>query len=150
MDKIFPRKADSMNINKNAVTRTPEEWNKAAEILGIKQNDFSGGIERCEFTVAQLTAVLDLGFISLTHKYNDAPNVETYYNFGKRAEAQGATMLYEGYLESQYRDGSRLIIEGVKVTDFYDKVDLILEFSQNFHDADEFTANAELLRAWYD
>jgi len=139
-----------MNSKQKTEIRTPEEWNKAAEILGIKHNDFLGGVERCEFSVAQLAAILDIGFISLKHKYNDAPNVETYYNFGKRAEAQDATMMYEGFLENQYRDGSRLIIEGVKVTNFYDKVDLILDFSQNFHDADEFTANAELLRAWYD
>ena len=43
-----------------------------------------------------------------------------------------------------------LIIEGVKVTDFNDSASLILDFAQAFHSADEFTANSELLRAWYD
>ena len=130
--------------------KIPEQWRKAADILGIRNSDFLGGIERCEFSVAQLTAILDLGFISLEHKYNYAPNVETFYNFGKRAEGYGATMAYEGFLENKYRDGSRLIIEGVRVTNFPDSASFVMDFSQTFHKADEFTSSAELLRAWYD
>jgi len=62
----------------------------------------------------------------------------------------GATLMFEGYLENKYRDGSRLIIEGIKVTHFPDSASLTMDFSQTFHESDEFTANAELLRAWYD
>ena len=133
-----------------AKPQIPEHWGKIAAILGIKDNEFMGGVEYCEFSVEQLTAILDLGFISLEYKFNDTPTVEIFYEFGKRAEAHGAVVNFMGFLESEYRKNARLIIEGVKVENFADNANLILDFSQRFHKADEFTANAELLRAWYD
>jgi len=127
-----------------------ENWKRVAEILGIKGYEFLGGIERCDFSLEKLTAVLDLGFISSEYKFNNSPTVETFYEFGKRAEAEGAIVEFIGFIESKYRENATLIIEGLMVTDFADKANLILDFSQTFHSADEFTAKAELLRAWYD
>ena len=139
-----------MNIKQNTVTQTPENWKKVSNMLGIQDNDFLGGIERCEFSLEKLSAILELGFITLKHKFNNSPTVETFYEFGKRAEGYGATVDFLGFLESKYRKDARLVVEGVKVTSFSDSANLILDFSQTFHDADEFTANAVLLRAWYD
>ena len=128
----------------------PELWEKVAEMLGINNNDFLGGIERCEFPLEKLTAALALGFITPDYKFNNSPTVKTFYEFGKRAEEYGATVEFIGYLESKYRNDARLIVDGVEITAFSDSASLILDFSQTFHDADEFTANSELLRAWYD
>ena len=55
-----------------------------------------------------------------------------------------------GFLESEYRSDTRLLIEGIKITNFPKSVDLIMSFAQTFHSADEFTSNHEILRAWYD
>ena len=127
-----------------------EQWDTAAELLGLKDKTFFGGVEDCEFTVVQLTHLLEIGFVSLSYKFNQSPTVETFYDFGKRAESYGATVTYEGFLESKARDNAHLVIDGIKVTNFSDSAELILDFSQTFHDADEFTANTGLLRAWYD
>ena len=127
-----------------------EQWDFVAEILDIKGKSFFGGVERCEFSLFQLKHILDIGFISPEYTFNDSPKVATLFEFGKRAEAHGATVVYEGFLESKYRCGAQLVVVGVKVTNFPDSVRLILDFSQTFHAADEFTANPKLLRAWYD
>jgi len=131
-------------------SRNNDQWNLVAEMLGIKGNSFFGGVERCDFSVFQLAGILERGFISPRYRFNNSPTVETFFKFGKRAEAYGGTVVYEGYLEPKHRKGARLVIEGVRVTNFPDSVGLVLHFSQTFHTADEFTANHELLRAWYD
>ena len=119
-------------------------------MLGLKDKPFLGGVESCDITFEQLSTLLDLGVITPGYHYNDSPTVETYFEFGKRAKASGATVIYIGFLESKSRADATLIIEGVKVKNFPDSVSLIMDFSQTFHGADEFTANVELLRAWYD
>ena len=127
-----------------------EQRSLVAEMLGLKGKSFFGGAEYCEFSVFQLNTFLEIGFISLEYMFNDSPTVETFFKFGKRAEAYGATVVYEGFLGSKFRNNARLVIEGVRVTNFPASASLILDFSQTFHTADEFTANHELLRAWYD
>jgi hypothetical protein len=126
------------------------QWDNAVEILGLKGKTFFGGVENCDFTVAQLSILLDIGMTTLDFKFNYAPTVETFYEFGKRAEADGATVTYIGFLESNGRPDARVLIDGVKVTNFPDSMSLILDFAQSFHKADEFTANSEALRAWFD
>ena len=135
---------------KTTGTSAPERWDKVAELLGVKAKTFSGGVENCEFSVRQLSDTLDLGLVKPEQKYNYSPNVETFFEFGKRAETHGATVEYIGFLESKYRDDARLLVDGIRVTNFSGAVDLILDFAQTFHTADEFTANSEMLRAWYD
>ena len=127
-----------------------EQWDTAAKLLGLAKGAFSGGVEYCELTVAQLTRLLEIGFVSLSYKFNQSPTVETFYEFGKRAEECGATVVYEGFLESKARENAKLVIDGVKVKNFSGSSELVLDFSQTFHDADEFTAKTGLLRAWYD
>ena len=127
-----------------------EQWNVVADMLGLKGNSFFGGVEDCEFSVFQLNTILEMGFISPGYRFNNSPTVKTFFEFGKRAEAYGATVVYEGFLESRYRANAQLVITGVRVTNFPDSVSLVLDFSQTFHTADEFTANRGLLRAWYD
>ncbi len=127
-----------------------EQWDIAAEMLGVKDSDFFSGVVNCEFSFEQLSGLINLGIIRLEHKFNNSPAVEIFYEFGKRAAVCGAMVVYIGFLESKLRDNARLVIEGVKVTKFFDSSCLILDFAQTFHGADEFTANAELLRAWYD
>ena len=139
-----------MNDKIESKTNTLEQWNMAAEMLGIKDKDFLGGIERCGFSLETLSALLEIGFILFEYKCNNTPTIKVFYEFGKRAEEHGATVEYMGFLESKYRDGASLIIEGVQVVNSLDSAALILDFSQTFHKADDFTANAELLRAWYD
>ncbi|MDR1538552.1 MAG: hypothetical protein LBU32_11270 [Clostridiales bacterium] len=127
-----------------------EQWDEIAALLDVKGKSFFGGVENCEFSVQQLTKLLEYGVISLKHKLNDSPTVETFYEFGKRAAAIGATVEYIGFLESKYLKDYRVTINGVKVTNFPESMNLVLDFAQTFHDADEFTANPQLLRAWYD
>ena len=127
-----------------------EKWKAVAHMLGLRGKIFLGGVENCEFSLEKLSSILDFGFIERGFKYNYSPTVETYYEFGKRAVLSGASVEYFGILENEYRDDAMLIIEGVKVTDFINSASLILDFAQTFHSADEFTANSELLRAWYD
>ena len=138
------------NKERTTELKNNEQWNLVAEMLGLKGHSFFGGIERCDFSVFQLNTILEMGFISPGYRFNNSPTVKTFFEFGKRAEAYGATVVYEGFLESKNRKGALLLIEGVRVTNFSDSVSLILDFSQTFHTADEFTANHELLRAWYD
>jgi len=127
-----------------------EQWDMAAKMLGVKNKDFLGGVENCRFSVGQLSAILDLGIIKPAYKCNNSPTAETFYEFGKKAEESGASVEYIGFLESETRNDARLVIEGIEITKFPDLASLILDFSQTFHDADEFTSNSELLRAWYD
>jgi len=127
-----------------------EQWDAAAEILGVKGKPFFGGVENCDFTTSQISDLLDLGFILPENKFNNSPTVETFFNFGKRAKATGASVKYIGFLESKSRDNARAVIEGVRITNFTHSTNLLLDFAQIFHDADEFTANSGLLRAWYD
>ena len=127
-----------------------EQWDAVAKMLGLKDKEFLGGVEHCVFSVGQLSAFLDLDVIKPEYKCNNSPTVETFYEFGKRAEESGASVQYIGFLESKSRDDARLVIDGVEVAEFSDSASLILDFSQTFHDADEFTASAELLRVWYD
>jgi hypothetical protein len=127
-----------------------DQWDAVAEMLGIKENEFSGGVEYCELSVEQLSGLLDMGFIVPEFKFNNSPTIKTFFEFGKRAEACGAAVAYIGFLESKSRKNAQLVIDGIVVIDFNDLPSLILDFSQTFHNADEFTANSELLRAWYD
>jgi len=127
-----------------------EQWHTVADMLGVRTKKFFGGVENCEFSVDILLRILDLGFAKPEYKFNDSPTVKTFLEFGQRAETYGATVEYIGFLESQYRKDAHLVVEGVKVTSFPDSASLVLDFSQTFHDADEFTANSSLLRAWYD
>ena len=138
-------------IEKQNISKIPsEQWDTVAEILGVKEKTFFGGVERCEFSLKQLFGFIETGFIMPEYKFNSSPTVETFFEFGKRAEAYGASVEYMGFLESKSRDNARLVVEGNEVTSFPDSASLIMDFSQTFHDADEFTTNAELLRAWYD
>ena len=127
-----------------------EQWKTVADMLGIRTKEFAGGVESCGFSLDVLSRVLELGFIKPEYKFNDSPTVKTFLEFGQRAETFGATVEYIGFLESKYRKDACLVVTGVKVTSFPDSVGLVLDFSQTFHDADEFTTNASLLRAWYD
>ena len=136
--------------NMNMRAKRTEHWDTVAKVLGLKNKSFFGGVERCGFSVEQLSGFLDLGFIALEYKCNNTPTVEVFHEFGKRAEALGASIEYIGFLESEYRKDAKLIIEGIKVTNFHDSANLIMDFSQTFHEADEFTTEPELLRAWYD
>ena len=126
------------------------KWETVAEMLGISNKTFFGGVERCGFSVDILSRILDIGLAKLEFKFNNSPTVKTFFDFGQRAETYGATVEYIGFLESKYRKDAHLVVEGVKVTSFPDSASLVLDFSQTFHGADEFTANASLLRAWYD
>jgi hypothetical protein len=137
-------------MNDTQANNREKEWKEVAALIGIERAEFLGGVENCDFSIEQLSAVIELGFISLEHKYNYAPSVEVFYEFGKRAIEHSATVLFEGFLESQYRKNSRLIIEGIRITNIPDSSKLVMDFAQTFHGADEFTSNHELLRAWYD
>ena len=127
-----------------------DKWDVAAEMLGLKDMEFFGGVERCDFTLPQLANLIEIGLVSQEHRFNNSPTVRSFLEFGKRAEEYGAKVVYEGFLESKARENARLVVEGVRVTNFIDMVCVVLDFSQSFHNADEFTASAELLRAWYD
>ena len=146
MKKTLTNTVQEANIDNNM----QDQWNIVANMLGLKQKTFFGGVESCKFSVEELSSVLDMGFTKPEQKQNQAPTVETFFNFGKQAVASGAVVEYIGFLESKSRDDARLIIDGIKVTNFPESIDLILEFSQTFHGADEFTAKRDLLRAWYD
>jgi hypothetical protein len=126
------------------------KWDTAAEILGLKGKEFFGGIERCEFTVEQLSGILGLSIAPPVHSCNGSPAVDAYFKFGKQAEESGATVRYIGFLESKSRKDAIAVIEGISITKFPNSASLILDFAQLFHSADEFTANAEQLYAWYD
>lgn len=127
-----------------------DNWDKAVDILGLKGKVFSGGIERCDFSVAQLSELVNLGLTKLDYSFNQSPMVEVFLEVGKQAEAFGATVTFIGFLESKGRPDAILTVEGIEITDFPDSASLIMEFSQAFHEADEFTTNAEMLRAWFD
>lgn len=127
-----------------------ERWSKAAEILGLTGKKFFGGVENCDFTVAQLSALLDLSMTTPDFNANNKPTVGTFLEFGKRAETAGATVLFIGFLESDGRPDAGILVDGVEVTGFPDSASLILDFAQTFHKADEFTANSKLMRAWFD
>ena len=127
-----------------------DEWSKAVDILNLKGKEFLGGIESCDFTVAQLSELLDLGLTKLDYKFNDAPTVKTFLEVGKLAEVVGATVSFIGFLESKGRPSARAVVEGIKITNFPDSARLAMEFSQAFHQADEFITNKEMLRAWFD
>jgi len=131
-------------------SQTKEKWNTVADILGLRKKQFFGGVEDCEVSVQNLTDILDIGFIKPEQKMNYSPTINIFLEFGKKAVETGATVKYIGFLESEYRTDARLVIEGIKITNFPESIDLILSFAQTFHSADEFTANHEILRAWYD
>ena len=124
-------------------------WKKVTKLSGAG-NRVSLGVERCLVSIDKLPNIMELGFSSLDHKFNDSPTVAVFYEFGKRAAKYGATVHFEAFLESQYREDSRLVIEGIRVTNFPESAKLIMDFAQTFHSADEFTAKPELLRAWFD
>jgi hypothetical protein len=127
-----------------------ENWDIAASLLGVKDHHTPGGVEDCEFSVQQLSELLELGVISLEHRFNNSPTVETFYKFGKMAAAVGATVAYIGILEPKCRVDYRAAIEGVRVTNFPESINLVLDFAQTFHTADEFNVKLQQLRAWYD
>ena len=127
-----------------------EKWNTVADILGLRKNEFVGGVEHCEISVQNLSAILDMDFIKPEQRMNNSPTISTFLEFGKKAMIEGATVEYIGFLESVYRKDARLVIEGIKITNFPKSADLIMNFAQAFHGADEFTSNHEILRAWYD
>jgi len=129
---------------------TNDNWDKAAEILGIKGEAFFGGVENCDFSVTQLSELLSLGLTALDNKFNESPTVKTFLEIGTKAEAAGAAVTFSGFLESKYRHDARAVVDSIKITNFPDSANLIMEFSQAFHQADEFTTNAEVLRAWFD
>jgi len=131
-------------------TKVIDPWETIADMLGIKTKKFFGGVEDCEFSVDILSRTIDLGFAKPEFKFNNSPTVKTFLEFGQRAQIYGATVEYIGFLESKYRKDACLVVTGVKVTSFPDSASLVLDFSQTFHGADEFTANSTLLRAWYD
>jgi hypothetical protein len=126
------------------------QWDTAAQILGLTNKQFFGGVEDCNFTAEQLSAILDIGIIKLEHSFNYSPTVGTFYEFGKRAQSYGATVKYIGFFESKSRENARLLLDGIEVTNFPDSTSLIMDFAQTFHNADEFTTEPKLLRAWYD
>jgi len=125
------------------------KWKQVAQLVCAENEDFYD-VERCLFSIDKLPAIMDLGFSSLVHRFNQSPTVGVFYEFGKRAVELGATVHFEAFLESRYRKDSRLVIEGIRVTNFPESAKLIMDFAQTFHHADEFTAKPELLRAWYD
>ena len=127
-----------------------EAWHAAVKILCLENKNFFGGIERCEFSLDKLLCILKLGLIKPEHRYNYSPSVEVFYEFGKRAVKYNVSVEYIGFFESEYRKDARLVIEGIKVTNVPDSSEFIMDFAQTFHKADEFTANRNLLRAWYD
>ncbi|MCL1798190.1 MAG: hypothetical protein FWG23_00380 [Eggerthellaceae bacterium] len=129
---------------------TNENWNRAVELLGLKDKTFFGGVEHCGFTVAQLSELITLGLSKPEHRFNWSPTVETFLEAGKKAEAAGAAVSFIGFLESNGRPDARVTITGIEITNVPDSASLIMDFAQIFHKADEFTTSAEILRAWFD
>ena len=139
-----------MRVINNGNNNNDELWEKVAGMLGVVDSEFFGGPERCGILVDQLSYLLEIGYTRPEYKFNYSPSVETFLKFGKLAEEQGAKVVFLGFLYSKYRENPLIVIEGIEVTGFPDSASLIMEFSESFHDADEFTTKPGLLRAWYD
>ena len=81
-----------------------DKWDAATEMLGLKDKGFFGGVERCNFTLPQLTKLIKIGLVSPEHRFNNSPTVRAFFEFGKRAEGCGAKVVFEGFLESKARE----------------------------------------------
>ena len=95
--------------------------------------------------VRLLKQLLDEKFIDPNENQNYSPNTLEFYDFLKKHP----NFTVFGYAVSSDRDDYRVTIEGITCKNVTSDKDL-LDFSNMFHDADEFEVAKTYCRAWYD
>ncbi|MDR0286665.1 MAG: hypothetical protein LBI03_03005 [Clostridiales bacterium] len=128
-----------MNLNKDD--------NLRQDIMGIKTSYSYGGIERFEkMTPETFNKLHENGFIDMDYAFNDSPTIGEFKNFVDKYPDE--IIYFHGYIVSPERDDNRLVVEGLEAIS--ENKDFIIDFTNEFHYADEFKVENGYQRCWYD
>lgn len=117
------------------------------KIMGIKADyEYSETHDFDKMTRETFKKLLENGFIDLDECYNNSPPIGEYKELLERYK--GEKIYLHGYIVSPERSDYGLIVEGIEA--FSTDKEFIIEFSNLFHDADEFECKDGYQRCWYD
>lgn len=114
--------------------------------LGIKPEDYSGGIVRRDFTIEQLQWLLDNGFLDLEEQQNCSPTVGEFMGF---METYPETLAH-GYVVSSRRDDVRVSLEGLKGAWSMSIPQQLMDFIELCRCADSFDVSEKGCYSWWD
>lgn len=110
------------------------KWERANDIKYIE-----------ELSIEQLKALEKEGLLDLEDSQNCSPTIKEFMEFMEEYPQVKA----HGYIVSPKRDDCRISLEGLicneNITD-----ELLFQFANGFHSADEFEISKEFLRVWWD
>lgn len=116
-----------------------EDYNVKKYVGGLRYFD--------ELTLIQINQLEELDIIDMDECQNDSPTIGEMLEFLRSRETDG--WYVHGYCISPERDDFRITFEGVGKKTPPSKQDII-DFASLFRWADEFQADNDGLRCWYD
>lgn len=127
-----------MDMNMDEVRRNQIIWGN---------NEARRDAERFEMlSIQQLETLIGEKFVNPAHKQNDAPSIGTLLKWAKKFP--DATIHFEGYVISAFREDYRVSIDGITVQNPSEKVQKA--FKKSFQFADSFITKDSGWRAWWD
>ncbi|MDQ5921382.1 MAG: hypothetical protein QG673_1440 [Pseudomonadota bacterium] len=114
-------------------------------ILGINNASYLYGVSNFDnLNLTQLSKLIENDFIQLDDSFNDAPNVQVFFDFMTKYS------IFKCFgFSTRRKNDYCVVISGIEGRDIDDK-HAIIEFSNNFRLADEFHVSLDYCRAWYD
>lgn len=107
--------------------------------IKIKEPKYLGGVARFKnLNFLTLKKLLDLGYIDLEEKHNNAPTIAEFYKFMKN----NPEYLAFGYTVTQSREDCRISIRGIEHNGNFNNSSK-KDFYELFFNADEFLFNSE-------
>lgn len=98
-----------------------------------------------ELSIEQLNALNKEGLLDLEEQQNYSPTIKEFIDFMSEFPQVKA----HGYIVSPQRDDCRISIEGLICNENITE-ELLFQFANGFHLADEFQVSKECLRVWWD
>lgn len=134
------------------VIMSMEQANEREQMIfheNYDEQNYHGGIRYFEkLDLATAASLLQKGYLSVDERQNNSPTVGEILEFCTTHELAKDWMLH-GYAVSRNRADTRVSIEGIDGIGSF-SVDTIIDFSQLFHDADEFHIDRTSVHCWYD
>lgn len=114
------------------------------------EEKWAGGIKYFSITPSVMRQLIDEGFVDVTEKQNDSPDIGAYMEFLESLEDNVAWRI-NGYAVSHNRGDYRISVEGCETNwPSYDNVKDVISFANLFRFADDFELSPSRAYCWFD
>jgi hypothetical protein len=126
-------------------------FNESRVLAVLGMNKPKSNYERIELSYAQLKSLVLLELIDPNGAQNNSPSINDFLDFCEKYHCYGEDeTVLEGYIITGDRPDKRISIEAIRLHTAVSSEKTKQAFINHFHHADEFEANDEQFRAWWD